>query len=231
MVEENPEALAQRRSRFEQGQTPLHFALAAPDGLTGHAPHYELADILIELGADLEAEDDKGRTPLEIAMLHGDSEAMRRLEAAGAREPDHIDLSTSDEGLEAMGDSIRAQATPMLRVADMAATIAWYTSIGFVLQERHPEHGEPNWARLSFGKSEVMLAPGGGGPSLWFYTDRIDELYRLLKSRQFAAARAARAGESEPEVRFEEDLYEPFYGGRQFSVRDLNGVVLVFVSS
>jgi hypothetical protein len=29
-------------------------------------------------------------------------------------------------------------------------------------------------------------------------------------------------------VRFEEDLYEPFYGGRQFSIRDNNDLSLIF---
>ena len=29
-------------------------------------------------------------------------------------------------------------------------------------------------------------------------------------------------------MRFEEDLYEPFYGGLQFSVQDNNGLHLIF---
>jgi hypothetical protein len=29
-------------------------------------------------------------------------------------------------------------------------------------------------------------------------------------------------------MRFEEDFYEPFYGGRQFSIRDNNDLSLVF---
>jgi hypothetical protein len=32
----------------------------------------------------------------------------------------------------------------------------------------------------------------------------------------------------EPEVRFEENLYEPFYGGCQFSIRDINDLSLIF---
>jgi hypothetical protein len=30
-------------------------------------------------------------------------------------------------------------------------------------------------------------------------------------------------------IEFDEDIYEPFYGGRQFSIRDLNGYTLVFL--
>ena len=49
--------------------------------------HYRTLELLIELGADLEAQDAKGRTPLAVAMLRGDWEAMRRLHAAGAKVP------------------------------------------------------------------------------------------------------------------------------------------------
>jgi ankyrin repeat protein/catechol 2,3-dioxygenase-like lactoylglutathione lyase family enzyme len=234
LVEEDPASLSRHRSRFEQGQTPLHFAFAAPDGLVAKAPDYEMADLLIELGADVEAVDDKGRTPLEVAMLRGDREAMRRLKAAGAQEPKHVRPSNLEGGMAALGDSIREPAVPMLRVKDMTASVAWYTSLGFKLQVRYPEDGEMTWARMTFGKSEITLAPGGGEVSLWFYTDRIDDLYQSFKARQLRAAQAAlAAGGSEPHepgIRFEEDLYEPFYGGRQFSVRDLDGVVLVFLS-
>jgi hypothetical protein len=34
-----------------------------------------------------------------------------------------------------------------------------------------------------------------------------------------------------PQVRFDAGLHEPFYGGRQFSVRDLNGLELIFMST
>ena len=41
--------------------------------------------------------------------------------------------------------------------------------------------------------------------------------------RVLEAAQAGRAG-----IEFVEDIYDPFYGGRQFSIRDLNGYMLVF---
>ncbi|MGH7615101.1 MAG: ankyrin repeat domain-containing protein [Gemmatimonadales bacterium] len=229
LVKQSPDALSRRRSRYEQGQTALHFALAAPEGLARKPPQYDMADLLIELGADVEATDDHGRTPLEIAMLHGDLEAMRRLKATGAKEPQDVDRSTIGGSMAALGDSIRKHI-PMFAVPDMAATIAWYTSMGFTLQGRHPEQGEMDWACLSYGGSEIMLVPGRGRTSLWFYTDRIDALYEFVRARQLEAARAALAGEVEPGVRFDEALYEPFYGGRQFSVRDLNGLELIFTS-
>lgn len=237
LIEEDPECLSQRRSRFEQGQTPLHFALAAPDGLQRKDPQYDVADLLIELGADLEAEDDKGRTPLAVAMLHGDLEAMRRLKAAGAKEPQAVDPLSLDGRLDALRDSVRQQVTPMLCVADVGAAVAWYTSLGFTLEERYPEAGEMEWAALSFGKTQLMLQPRGRRPdpqiALWFHTSRIEELYELFKSRQLEAAKAALAGEAseKPGIHFLEDFYEPFYGGRQFSIRDANGFELVFHST
>ncbi len=91
IVEDDPDAITRRLSRFEQEQTVLHYVIAPPDGLVGGlfrtGDHYRTLELLIDFGADLEAEDAKGRTPLAVAMLRGDEGAMRRLHAAGAREP------------------------------------------------------------------------------------------------------------------------------------------------
>jgi ankyrin repeat protein len=43
-------------SRFENGQTPLHFAVSLR--------RYDILDLLVSLGADLEAEDASGNTAL-----------------------------------------------------------------------------------------------------------------------------------------------------------------------
>ncbi len=121
---------------------------------------------------------------------------------------------------------------PMLRARDMRAKVAWYRSLGFELEASHEDGGELVFAMLSLGGGRFTLSPGGSARdvTLWFTVDAIEPLYRLLKQRQLRAAHAALAGESseEPEVRTEEDLYEPFYGGRQFSVSDLDGIHLVF---
>src|SRR5262249_3368787 len=79
VVEENPRALERRVSRFEDGQTPLHFAM--------NRRRYDILALLIELGADLEATDASGHTALELAMLRGDRQAMTLLHAAGAKQP------------------------------------------------------------------------------------------------------------------------------------------------
>ena len=67
--------------------------------------------------------------------------------------------------------------------------------------------------------------------SLWFYTDKIDDLYQLLKSRQLGAARAALAGEpgDQDGIEFQQDIEDMFYGARQFGIPDLNGYILYFI--
>jgi ankyrin repeat protein/catechol 2,3-dioxygenase-like lactoylglutathione lyase family enzyme len=232
LVEEDPGCLSRRRSRFEGGQTPLHTACAPPDGLSG-TPNYALLQRLIELGADVEAKDDNGRTPMAVAMLRGDREAMRLLHAGGAKAPGPSDRPTALKDMTAMGGSVRKSA-PMFRVPDMRATVHWYESIGFTVDERYEDGGELMFARVSFGNGELTLSPGGtAGPrdvSLWFFTDRVQQLYERLKERQLRAAQSALAGSAgdEPDVRFQEDLYEPFYGGRQFSILDNNDLPLIF---
>jgi ankyrin repeat protein len=235
LVEEHPECLSRRRSRFENRQTPLHAAFAPPDGigwLSGQ-PNYVMLELLIALGADLEAKDDKGRTPLAVAMLRGDREAMRVLKAAGAEEPRELQVPGFPNRISAAARSVK-KAVPMFFVADMRATMRWYESIGFSVDDSYEEGGQLVFARLSFGNGEFTLSPGANpgprGVSLWFFTDRVEELYQLLRDRQLRTAHAALAGgaSEEAEVRFQEDLYQPFYGGRQFSIEDNNGLTLVF---
>jgi hypothetical protein len=112
-----------------------------------------------------------------------------------------------------------AKSVPMFFVPDMRATVAWYQSLGFTVSDQHEDDGDLVFARVSLGNGEFALSPGGTpGPrdvNLWFFTDQVDDLYQLLRNRP-------------RDVQFEEDLYEPFYGGRQFSIRDNNGLALVF---
>ena len=66
--------------------------------------------------------------------------------------------------------------------------------------------------------------------SLWFMTDRIDDLYEAMKQRQLKRAAAVLAGAATgiPEARFTSDLHDTFYGQREFSIADLNGYELNF---
>lgn len=109
------------------------------------------------------------------------------------------------------------KAMPMFFVPDMRATVRWYQSMGFTLDDAYEDEGELLFARLSLGAGELTLSPGPApGPRevrFWLLTDRVEELYRAMLARG---------------AEFDEELYDPFYGGRQFSIRDLNGLALVF---
>lgn len=111
------------------------------------------------------------------------------------------------------------KSVPMFFVRDMRATVQWYESMGFTVSDQYEDDGELVFATVSLGAGEFALSPGGdSGPrnvNFWFFTDRVEEFYRLFR-------------EQKPDVRFDEDLYEPFYGGRQFSIFDNNGLSLVF---
>ena len=100
----------------------------------------------------------------------------------------------------------------MITVPDVARALDWYVSIGFKELARYEDDGLVNFGMVSFGKAEVMLnmhgKPGTHDVSLWFYTDQIDNLYQLLKSRQLEAAQAALAGEpgDHAGIEFEQDI-------------------------
>jgi hypothetical protein len=118
----------------------------------------------------------------------------------------------------------------MVRVPDVRATVRWYQSIGFVLEDAYEEDGALVFARLTLGSGEFAISVGGESElravSIWFFTDRVQELYEAMRARPHEAGGVAAA--TDAEIRFEEDLYTPFYGGQQFSIRDINGMALVF---
>ena len=228
LVEQNPDALDRRLSRFERGLPPLHFAVSRK--------RYDIVELLIELGADLEAKDASGQTALAVAMLRGDHEAMRRLHTAGATPPVTTTTPSFQAGMTKLAESVM-KGVPTILVPDVARALDWYVSIGFTELARYEDDGLVNFGMVSFGKAEVMLnmhgKAGAHDVSLWFYTDQIDNLYQLLKSGQLAAAQAALAGEPRDHagIEFVQDIERMFYGARQFCIRDLNGYELYFIQS
>jgi catechol 2,3-dioxygenase-like lactoylglutathione lyase family enzyme len=165
---------------------------------------------------------------------YGDRDAMSRLRAAGAESPMTTNMPSFHAEMSKLAESVN-KAVPTILVPDVARALEWYVSIGFKELARYEEDGLVNFGIVSFGKAEVMLnmhgKPGRHDVSLWFYTDQIDRLYQLLKSRQLEAAQAVVAGEpgDHAGIEFEQDIEHMFYGVRQFCIRDLNGYELYFI--
>jgi hypothetical protein len=59
-----------------------------------------------------------------------------------------------------MADSIK-KGVPAISVPDIAATLDWYTLIGFKEIGRYEDDGIVNWRMVSFGKAEPMLGMRG----------------------------------------------------------------------
>ena len=214
LVEQHPEMLDRRLSARYHGQTSLHFAITRQRA--------DILDLLIELGADLDATDDNGQTALEFATLRGVRDAADRLLAAGARPPKRAAAAATSANTGFAG-SIR-KAIPVVGSRDVAATLEWYRSIGFTEVARHPTEGPVVfWGMVTLGDAELTFdvreQPTARGVSLLIETDRIRDLYEFLTSRQLEAA----------DVEFVKTLHEPEHGGLEFSIRDPNGFTLRFL--
>jgi len=214
VIKDDPRALNAHLSKWEHGVTPLQVAIVKQRD--------DIVDLLIALGADLEAEDMHGQTALAGALALGNERAAKRLRAAGAKPPKTIVASEFRERVAKLAESV-PKLIPMINVPDVAAALEWYVSIGFTEVGRFADEGTANWGLVRFGSAEVMLSmhdTNGRQPvSLWFYTKHVDELYALFKARQMADRNA---------VDVFQDIYDPFYGGREFGIRDPHGYELYF---
>jgi catechol 2,3-dioxygenase-like lactoylglutathione lyase family enzyme len=214
-IEQQPEVLDQRLPARYHGQTPLHFAITRNRG--------DILELLIAMGADVDRTDANGQTALEYALLRGDGPAERRLRAAGARAPKDVAVLAGRPDASAFAGSITA-ATVVVGARDVAATLAWYTSIGFAEVARFPTDGSAVfWGLAKMGEAELSFdvreASPASGVSLLVTTDRVRELYEFLSSRQLGGA----------DVQFVKTLHEPEHGGVEFSIRDPNGFTLRFL--
>ena len=106
---------------------------------------------------------------------------------------------------------------------DVAATLAWYTSLGFTEVARYPtDESTVFWGLVKLGNVELSFDVRGGadthGAAVVLATDRVREFYEFLTSRQIATA----------DVEFVRTLHEPEHGGLEFSIRDPNGLTIRF---
>jgi ankyrin repeat protein len=219
VIERDRAAIHRKMSKFEGEQTALHFALSLK--------RYDMVGLLLERGAALEGKDKNGLTPLESAMMIGDQEGMALLTSAGAKKPKRVHLPAGGT-LTKVAASV-TKVSPMIYVPDVLAALEWYVSIGFQEAFRVREEGIVNFGIVRFGQAEMYINMNGKRghqtTSLWFSTDRVDDMYLLLKSRQIGAAVNAGA----VEVEFIEHINDTIYGARQFCIRDLNGYLLYFI--
>ncbi len=224
LVAADPDALNGRMSRFERGQTPLHLAIGRH--------RYDILDLLIGLGADVNVADGNGQTPLAAAMLRGDGEAIRRLQDAGATPPPTVAPSDLAASMARMAAAVK-KCVPMIVVSDVARSLDWYVSIGFKELARFEDDGLVNFGMVSFGGAELMLnmhgRTGRHDASLWFYTDTVDAFYQLFKARQLSAVQAGQERDTTRGVRFQQDIEDMFYGARQFCILDPDGYELYFI--
>jgi catechol 2,3-dioxygenase-like lactoylglutathione lyase family enzyme len=214
LVEQQPDALDARLSSRHSGQPALHFAVTR-DSLA-------VLDLILALGADIDATDQNGQTALEFALLSGKSRAANRLRAAGAEVPSRSNAEDVRQANTVLAASIQS-ATLVVASRDVAGTLSWYTSLGFTEVARYPEDGSATfWGLVRLGRAELSFDVRGGtdthGAALLLATDRIQEFYRSLTSRQLGTA----------DVEFVSTLHEPEHGGLEFSVRDPNGFILRF---
>lgn len=111
-------------------------------------------------------------------------------------------------------------ATPMLHVADVRATAAWYETIGFTLLETYGDgRAGLSFAILSVGSTRLMLNQGGRAGTaerreVDLYVDAadVDSLFTSLRDR----------------VRIVEEPHDTGYGMREFIIRDPNGFWITF---
>jgi uncharacterized glyoxalase superfamily protein PhnB len=108
---------------------------------------------------------------------------------------------------------------PMIHVPDVRTTMDWYRSIGFTLVRQNVADGQIDWAKLSFGNSEIMFNAGGKSSAdsrremdLYITTDDVKDWYGKLKDK----------------VQIVEEIHDTFYGMREFIFRDCNGFWIAF---
>jgi catechol 2,3-dioxygenase-like lactoylglutathione lyase family enzyme len=164
LVERSPRLLAHRMSRFEHLRTPLHFAVLK------NRP--EMVDLLLRLGADHTAKDDRGNTPLNYASAKTDRRISKLLLAAGASPTEQ----TSNRF---------ESAVPILNVTNVSASIAYYVEkLGFL---KEWDWGTPPTFGCVYRDGvRIFLCQGGqGGRGTWLsiFVADVDALHEDYRRR------------------------------------------------
>jgi catechol 2,3-dioxygenase-like lactoylglutathione lyase family enzyme len=189
LVKADPHLLGRQMSRFEHRRMPLHFAVLKE--------RPEMVTLLLDLGADPGAKDDRGNTPLNYVTPKMDKTIAQALIAAGASPAEQ-----SDNRFES--------AVPILNVKNVTASIAYYVEkLGFY---KEWDWGSPPTFGCVFRDSiRIFLchdAQGARGMWISMFIRDVDALYEDYK-RSGAIIRQAPANFS--------------WGMREMNVEDIDG--------
>ena len=113
--------------------------------------------------------------------------------------------------------------TPAMVVDDIKSTITFYRDmLGFETVLTVPSNDQIDWALMNCGEVEIIFHARvdsssrkpdiGGTLTFHFEGEGVRELYESVRNK----------------VRIERHLYPTFYGTNEFSMRDINGCILVF---
>lgn len=114
---------------------------------------------------------------------------------------------------------------PLLQVSSIDDTVGYYQDVlGFALDFRWPEEGEPRWVGMSRGDIAMMftidlgtssapfIAEKGNGVVLYVLVEEVESLFEELVARGAIVV---------------QEVHD-FGGRRQFSIADPNGYILAF---
>lgn len=160
-----------------------------------------------------------------VAKLDVDSRIVEVV-SSWTVEPDEV-VRRLMAGVAHVGDvDAEPDMEPHLWVTELPAAVDWYQRVlGFVEEARHPEGDEATFFRLRLGRAGVMLAivppdrqASGNQSYLKAVTDRMSHggplaLYLPVDDVDAAHRRAVEAG-----AEVIEELWDPWWGGRQFTV-------------
>lgn len=164
LVEAEPRLLGRQMSRFEHRRMPLHFAVLKEKP--------QMVALLLDLGADPGAKDDRGNTPLNYVSPKMDPRIADTLIKAGASPAER-----SANRFES--------AVPILNVKNVPAAIAYYVDkLGFL--KEWDWGSPPSFACVFRDAVRIFLCEGAQGQrGMWIsiFVHDVDALHEDYRKR------------------------------------------------